>query len=113
MVIEVNRRSVAIGHHDLAVFLRLRHGGRGGQGYALLGPVEGADRGIGIGLGNNVAHIFQRDVAGGCGHGIDLHPHGKFLRAIDQHLRDAGHLRNLRREHRLGVIIDRRERHRV
>ncbi len=52
-------------------------------------------------------NIFERDVARGSSDRIDLHPHGKFLRAIDQHLRDAGKLRNLLRKRDLRIFIDR------
>ena len=62
------------------------------------GPYERSDRRVGIGLGDDVADVVERNIARRRRHRIDLDPHGEFLRAIDQHLRDAGQLRNLLRE---------------
>ncbi len=60
-------------------------------------PGQRADRHIGVGLGDHVADVVERDVARRRRHRIDLDAHGEFLRAVDQHLRDAGQLRDLLR----------------
>ena len=80
------------------------------QRHVLLGPVERADRRIGIGLGDDGADVVERNVARGGRDRIDLHTYRKFLRAIDQDLRDAGQLRNLLRQRDLAVFVDRRQR---
>ena len=49
----------------------------------------------------------------GGGYRIDLDAHREPLRAVHQHLRDAGQLRNLLRQHQLGVVVDRRQRQRL
>ena len=108
--LEMNRRAVAVGDHDLAVLLGLGHGARGRERHALLGSVESADRRIGVRLGNDGANVLERDVARSRGDGIDLDAYGEFLRAVDQYLRDAGKLRDLLGERDLTVFVDDRQR---
>ncbi len=88
-LVKVDRRAVAVGHHDLAIFLRLGHGAGGGERHALLRPVERPDRGVRIGLRDDGADVVERDVARRRGDRVDLHAHGEFLRTVDQHLGDA------------------------
>ena len=45
--------------------------------------------------------------------GIHLHPHGALLLAADEHLGDAGNLRNLLRQDGVGVVVDLDQRHGV
>ena len=44
---------------------------------------------------------------------VDAHPHGRLLRAADAHFRDAGHLRDALRDHRVRDVVDRARLHRV
>src|SRR5262249_55753187 len=81
--------------------------------YALFWSSEHADRRAGIGFGNDASHIFERDVARSGFRRINLDADSKFLRPINQHLRDTWQLRNLRRQNGLRVVIDCRERHGV
>ena len=94
-LVELDRRAVALGHDDVAVVRRMRHRAGGGQRHVLLRSGQDADRRVGIGLGNDGADVVERDVARGRRHRIDLDANGEFLRAVDQHLRDARKLRNL------------------
>ncbi len=111
--VELDRGAVAIGHHDVAVIGRVAHGAGGEQRHRLVLALQGADRRARIGLGDHAADIVERDITRGRRHRIDLHAHGEFLRAVDQHLRDARQLRDLRRQHRLGVVVHRRQLHGV
>ena len=76
-------------------------------------PCQRADRRVGVGLGDDGADVVERNVARRGRDRIDLDAHGEFLRAVDQHLGDAGQLRNLLRQHGLAVVVDRRQRQRV
>src|SRR5262249_31986235 len=109
-LVEVDRRAVAIGNDDLAVLLRLGHRARRRQRHALLRAVERSDRRVGVGLGDDVADVVERNVARRGGHRVDLHPHSEFLRAVHQHLRHARQLGNLLRDRDLAVFVDDRQR---
>ena len=109
--VELDRRAIAVGHDHVAVGGGTLHRTGGNQRHCLLLAFEIADRRCRIGLGHHGADVVERNVARRGGGRIDLHTHGEFLRAIDGHLRDAAQLRQLRRDHGLGVIVDRRQRH--
>ena len=59
------------------------------------------------------AHVLEAEADAGDRRGIDLHAHGRLLAAADGHLADAGHLRDLLREHVVRDVEDLRERHGV
>ena len=109
-LIEIHRHAVAIGDHDLAILRGLGHCSGSSECHALLGSVKRAHRGIGVGLGDDGADVFERNVARCRGHRIDLDTYRKFLRAVDQNLGDAGELRNLLRQRDLAVFVHDRER---
>ena len=112
-LVELDRRAVAIGHNHVAIVGRMRHRAGGSQRHALLRSGQNADRRARIGLGDDAAHFFERDIARGRLGRIDLDADREFLRAIDKHLRDARQLRDLRRQNGLGVFVNRRQRQRV
>ena len=109
---ELDRRAVAIGHDDVAVFGRVRIAPVASSVTFCAGADQRADRRVGIRLGEDAADVVERNVARGGRHRIDLDAHGEFLRAVDQHLGDARKLRNLLGQHDLGIFVDRRQRQR-
>ena len=75
--------------------------------------VDSALRRIDGGIDQHAAHVLQGQAHVGKLAGINLHPHGTFLLAADQHLGYAGDLRHLLRQHDIGVVVDRDQRHLV
>ena len=104
-LVETHRRAVAPGDDQRAVGVGLLElAGRLDRDVLALAELD-ADRRVGIGGRDLFRDFVDGDVARGGLFGIDLHAHGEFLLTEDQHLRDAGDLRNLLREILLGVIV--------
>ena len=110
-LVELDRRSVSVGDHDVAIIGGMLDRAGSGNRHALFRSGQRPDRGARVCLGNHGAHVVERNVAGRRLHRIDLNAHREFLRAIDLNLGDARQLRQLRRHHRLRVVVDRRQRH--
>ena len=53
--------------------------------------------------------VVNADVVGGHEAGVELHPHGEFLGAIDEHLRYAVDHGDALRHHGLAIFVYRRE----
>jgi hypothetical protein len=81
--------------------------------HVLLGTVQGADGRGRIGARHRSADIFQRQAARRRSFGIGLHAHGEFLRAVDQHLRNARNLRQRLRDGDVAIFVDGRKRQRL
>ena len=107
-----DRRAVAPGRDDVLVVRRPAHRARSQQRDVAVGAGQRADRRVGVRLGQHGADIVERDVARRRRHRIDLDAHRELLRAVDQHLGDAGKLRNLLGQHGLAVFVDGRHRQR-
>ena len=76
------------------------------------GPVSVPTGTLELALATARAHVVEREPARRGGLRIDLHAHGEFLRAVDLHLGDAGQLRDLLRQHGVGVFVHGRQRQR-
>ena len=111
-LVELDRRAVAPGHHDLAVVGRLVHLAGGLQGDVLLRPVQGADRRRRIGARHRGPDVVERQPARGGRFRIGLDADGEFLGAVDQHLRHAGNLRQRLPDGDVAILVDRRQRQR-
>ena len=98
---EPHRRAVAPGDDEILVLVGVQHLPGGVDRDVLPLPQQCADRRRGIGGRHRGADIVERQSARGGGVGIDGDPHREFLLAEDQHLGDAGDLRNLLGEHLL------------
>ena len=68
--------------------------------------VEAAFRRVGIGVGDRRAQIVDVEAVGGERLQIGLDAHGRALSAIDGDEADAGELRNLLRDARVGEVFD-------
>ena len=89
---DADRRAIAIGDHRILIWSRLGH---------LVVVVDRISLGVAIhrafgrvdgGVGEHVAHVFQRQPHRGEPGRVDLHAHRGLLLATDQHLRHAGDL---------------------
>src|SRR5262249_48880781 len=101
---------VAIGQDDVVVFLRLGELVVGRDREALVRSVDAALGGVGRGLTEHTADVFQRHAARLQLGRINLHPNRRFLLAGDDDLRNTGDLRNLLGDDRVGEIVDSCER---
>ena len=107
---EPDRRAVAEGHDQWAELFRIGQLPGGFQRHILAQALQRADGGIGIGGGHGIANVVQRHAARCRLVRIDANANRVFLLAENQHLGDAGQLRNLLRKHLLAIIIDGRKR---
>ena len=105
-VAHANRRAVAIRNDDVVV-----RGGFGqlivvDDGEALLSAQHGAFGRVHRRADQRRAHVLHRQPAGRQLGRIDLHADGRPLLSADGHQGHAGNLRDLRRDHVLGKIVD-------
>ena len=88
-LLEAYRGTVAVGHDERAVDGRFGELAGGLHRKGFVGPVERPRRQVHVGPSQGRLHIIDADPARGQRIGVQLHPHGVFLRAKDQHLRYA------------------------
>jgi len=109
-ILETHRRTIAIGHNERTVgggFSKLA-GCLNGKGLVL--AIKGSRGEVDVGTGDGVADVVEPDSHGSQGLGIDLHPHGVFLRPIDLYLGDPVHHGDALRHEGVGIFVNHRQR---
>ena len=112
-VAHAHRRPIAIGNDDIVVVFRLGDLIVRGNRETLLRSIDAALGRVGGGDPEHGTHVLECQTARLQLGRIDLDANGGLLLATDGDLRHAGDLRNLLRHHRVGEIVDGRERKRV
>ena len=105
-VLQLDRRAVPVGDDDVAVGAGMEELVVGVDGDRLMVVLEVALGLVDGGVGERGAHVLERDAVRGQRRRVGLHAHGEVLLAGHQHLRDAGHRRDLLRQDGEGVVVD-------
>mmetsp|Transcript_41224 Transcript_41224/g.96437 ORF Transcript_41224/g.96437 Transcript_41224/m.96437 type:complete len:432 (-) Transcript_41224:1240-2535(-) len=100
-----HRRAIARGHHDATEFRRVPELAVGLDGQRLAGPVEHADRRVGIGRLDRRLQLVERDIALVQQVGAHLDAHGVALLPIDRHLGHAVDRGQPGRQQVLGIVV--------
>ena len=85
----------------------------GGDRVVLPRAVDVALRLVDVGGDERAAHVLEAEARAGERLRIDLHAHRGLLPAVERDEADAGDLRDLLREDRVGEVVDLLERQRV
>ena len=109
---QMHRRAVAVGHDDVLVVVGALQLIVGVDRVGLRRAVEAALGRVGVGVGDRGAQIVDVEAVGRERLQIGLHAHGRPLAAGDADQADAGELRDLLRDARVGEVLDLRQRHR-
>ena len=107
---EAHRRTIPIGHNERAIGGRIGKlaGGLDGEGLVL--SIQGSRGEVDIRAGDRIFDFINADPHRSQSLGIELHPHGVFLRPIDLHLRDPVHHGDALRHEGVGIFIHHRQR---
>src|ERR1700674_2319707 len=101
-----DRRSVAIGDHQIGVVVGLQQLIVGVERVGLAWAVERAFRQIDIRLAERRPHVLEVDAAGCQSLRIELYADGGLLLTADTHQTDAGYLRYFLQQNIFGVSVD-------
>ena len=110
---EANRGTILRSDDDVLIFVAAEKLIVGVDGVRLPLPIQNAFCLIDIGLPQNCAQIFQAEAIGSQRGGVCLNAYGGLLSSADRNEADAGQLRDLLRESRVGEVFDLGERQSV
>src|ERR1035438_3095516 len=104
--IEAHGGSVAIGHHDRLVLVRVEQLAAGLEGKGALRTDDGAGGEVNVPVLERGFDFVDADLAGGESVRVHLHVHGVFLGALHLHLGDAADHGNALGDAGFGVLVE-------